>query len=103
MNMETRGQRKGCQSRQPRNQRVDNGSDIDQNTESRAGGGNRPVAFVRTYEMITQQGSGLSEVMEGTNFKNEILLRGEGCEDPQFYLFLFYFTGLINYLLTRFL
>ena len=36
---------------------------------------NRPVASARTYEMITQQGSGLSEITEGMNFENEILFK----------------------------
>ena len=36
---------------------------------------NRPVASTRTYEMITQQGSGLSEITEGMNFENEILFK----------------------------
>ena len=40
---------------------------------------------------------------QGMNFENEILLRGEGCEDPKFFLLLFYFTGLFNYLIIRFL
>ena len=35
VNMETRGQRKGRQPKQPRIQRVDNGFDIDQNAEPR--------------------------------------------------------------------
>ena len=30
------------------------------------------------------------------NFKNEIPLRGEGCEDPKIFLFLSYFSGLFK-------
>ena len=55
------------------------------------GGGNRLVASATAYEMITQQGSGLSEIMEGMNFEDEILLRGEGCEDSQIFLFFILF------------
>ena len=46
--MKTRGQRKGRQPRQSRNQRVDNGFDIDQNAEPRAGGGDDQMGLVLT-------------------------------------------------------
>ena len=31
---------------------------------------------------------------QGMHFENEILLRGEGCEDPKFYFIYFYFILL---------
>ena len=43
------------------------------------------MAPARTHAMITQQGPGLSEIMEGRNFENEILLRERGYEDSCFY------------------
>ena len=46
--METRGQRKGRQPKQPRNQKVDNGSGIDQNAEPRAGRGDDQMGVVLT-------------------------------------------------------
>mgnify|MGYP004719488455 CR=1 FL=1 len=47
--MEIREQRKGRQSRQPRNQRVDNESANDQNAEPRVGGGDDQMGLVLTH------------------------------------------------------
>ncbi|XP_071938600.1 uncharacterized protein [Coffea arabica] len=44
---------------------------------------NRPVASERTPDMITSHGSRLSEISEGMNFEDEILLRRGGCENPE--------------------
>ena len=65
--METRGQRKGRQPKQPRIQRVDNGFDIDQNAEPRARGVDDQMGFVLTrmtdvFELlVVQQGQGVGQ------------------------------------------
>ncbi|XP_071932034.1 uncharacterized protein [Coffea arabica] len=67
VDMETRGQRKGRQPRQPRNERVANGSDIDQNVELSAGRGNDQIGQVLTRMtdilelLVAQQGQGVGQ------------------------------------------
>ena len=74
--MEARRQQRGPPRGQAQNQREESGSVANQNTESMA----------RTYAICGLPSSESTRVIEGENFKYEILLRGRGYENLEILL-----------------